>query len=192
MINVAMKIPLGYFAAMRNNDALGAKPTDRSDWSDAFEAVSRLAAAREATMDGIKTEDRRGAAVLDPTSRRGTTSGAVAGAPKQGIDPDQLARAIADNRKGVRGAATVGADARGRAARSNAHRNAKEIFVGVDSHRRHLDIGDIGGRRRDRRHPLCHGLKLDIEHVRFRKPVPTPDQDPGRQRFSIHANMRSR
>ena len=98
MINVVMKILLGYFAAMRNNDTLGAKPTDRSDWSDAFEAVSRLAAAREATMDGV-TEDRRGTAVRRPTSRRGTTSGAVAGAPKQGIDPDQLLRAIAEIEK---------------------------------------------------------------------------------------------
>jgi hypothetical protein len=99
MINVAMKILLRYFAAMPNNDALGAKPTDRSDWSDAFEAVSRLAAAREATMDGIKTEDRRGAAVREPTSRRGATSGTVAGTPKQGIDPDQLARAVAEIEK---------------------------------------------------------------------------------------------
>lgn len=83
---------------MPNNDALGAKPTHRSDWSDAFEAVSRLAAAREATMDGM-TEDRRRAAVREPTSRRGTTSGAVAGTPKQGIDPDQLARAVAEIEK---------------------------------------------------------------------------------------------
>ena len=98
MINVATKILLGYFAAMQSNDAPGAKPTDRSGWSDAFEAVSRLAAAREATMDGV-TEDRRGAAVRDPTSRRGTAPDAVAGAPKQDIDPDQLARAVAEIEK---------------------------------------------------------------------------------------------
>ena len=78
---------------MPNNDALGAKPTDRSGWSDAFEAVSRLAAAREAAMDGV-TEDRRGAAV-----RGLTASDVVADARKQGIDPDQLARAVAEIEK---------------------------------------------------------------------------------------------
>ena len=73
MINVAMKILLGYFAAMPNKDALGAKPTDRSDWSDAFEAVSRLAAAREATMDGVRrrigAERRSGARRADEGQR---------------------------------------------------------------------------------------------------------------------------
>lgn len=78
---------------MPNKDALGAKPTDRSGWSDAFEAVSRLAAAREAAMDGV-TEDRRGAAV-----RGLTASDVVAGARKQGVDPDQLARAVAEIEK---------------------------------------------------------------------------------------------
>jgi hypothetical protein len=83
---------------MPNNDALGAKPTARSDWSNAFEAVSRLAAARDATMHEMG-RDRRGATVLEPTGRQGAASGSVAGATKQGIDPDQLARAVAEIEK---------------------------------------------------------------------------------------------
>jgi len=63
---------------MPTNDALGAKSADKSDWSNAFAAVSRLAAARDATMHDLQ-HDRRGAH-----------------ATKQSIDPDQFARAIAE------------------------------------------------------------------------------------------------
>jgi hypothetical protein len=81
---------------MPTNDALGAKSPDKSvDWSNAFEAVSRLAAAREATMHDIE-RDRRSPATTD---RRATASDAAARATAQGIDPDQLARAVAEIEK---------------------------------------------------------------------------------------------
>jgi hypothetical protein len=77
---------------MPTNDALGARSPDKSaDWSNAFEAVSRLAAARE-TMHDIE-RDRRSPATTD---RRAT---AAARAAAQGIDPDQLARAVAEIEK---------------------------------------------------------------------------------------------
>jgi hypothetical protein len=81
---------------MPTNDALGAKSQDKSvDWSNAFEAVSRLAAAREATMHNTG-QDRRNPATTD---RRATASGATARPTAQGIDPDQLARAVAEIEK---------------------------------------------------------------------------------------------
>jgi hypothetical protein len=80
---------------MPTNDALGAKSPDKSaDWSNAFEAVSRLAAAREATMHDIE-QDRRSAA----SDRRAAASDAAAQATAQGIDPDQFARAVAEIEK---------------------------------------------------------------------------------------------
>jgi hypothetical protein len=72
-----------------------AQSPDKSvDWSNAFETVSRLAAARDTTMHDIE-QDRRGAA----TDRRATGSDASARATAQGIDPDQLARAVAEIEK---------------------------------------------------------------------------------------------
>src|SRR5262245_26524483 len=74
---------------MPTNDALGAKSAGRSDWSNAFEAVSRLAAAREASLHDVEQERRSGA-----TDRR-----AAARATARGIDPDQIARAVAEIEK---------------------------------------------------------------------------------------------
>jgi hypothetical protein len=79
---------------MATNDALGAKSADKSHWSDAFEAVSRLAAAREAPMHDVE-RDRRSAT----SDRRATTAGAAEHATTQGIDPNQLARAVAEIEK---------------------------------------------------------------------------------------------
>jgi hypothetical protein len=78
---------------MPTNDALGTKPPDKSDWSNAFEAVSRLAAAREAAMHPAEPERRRSAA------DRRATSGAATHTTTKGIDPDQLARAVAEIEK---------------------------------------------------------------------------------------------
>jgi hypothetical protein len=79
---------------MPTNDALGAKSAGRSDWSNAFEAVSRLAAAREASLHDVE-QDRRSAV----TDRRAAGSGATARATARGIDPDQLVRAVAEIEK---------------------------------------------------------------------------------------------
>jgi hypothetical protein len=76
---------------MPTNDALGTKSAGRSDWSNAFEAVSRLAAAREVSLHDVE-QDRRSAA----TDRRASATGATAHATKRGVDPDQLARAVAE------------------------------------------------------------------------------------------------
>ncbi len=78
---------------MPTNDALGAKPADKSDWSNAFETVSRLAAAREAAMYHGEPE-RRGSA----TDRRATSS-APTRTTTPDIDPNQLARAVAEIEK---------------------------------------------------------------------------------------------
>src|SRR5262245_49651419 len=43
----------GTSAMQNNNDAIGSKLPERSDWSEAFEAVSRLAAARELALQEI-------------------------------------------------------------------------------------------------------------------------------------------
>jgi hypothetical protein len=80
---------------MQNNDALGARPSDRSDWSNAFEAVSRLAAAREVALQDVG--DQREA----PASRQQTASNSAAIPAEQidALDPDQLARAVAEIEK---------------------------------------------------------------------------------------------
>jgi hypothetical protein len=80
---------------MQNNDALGARPSDRSDWSNAFEAVSRLAAAREVALQDVG--DQREA----PASGQQTASNSAAIPAEQidALDPDQLARAVAEIEK---------------------------------------------------------------------------------------------
>jgi hypothetical protein len=72
---------------MATNDALGAKSADKSQWKDAFKAVTRLAAAREATMNDMERD------------RRGATSDRRARATGPGVDPNQLARAVAEIEK---------------------------------------------------------------------------------------------
>ena len=78
---------------MPTNDALGAKPPDNSDWSNAFEAVSRLAAAREAAFHPAEPERRSSA-----TDRQATSSAATR-TTMQDIDTNQLARAVAEIEK---------------------------------------------------------------------------------------------
>jgi hypothetical protein len=80
---------------MPNHDALGSRAADGSDWSSAWEAVSRLAAAREAALREI---GRDGRAAVTPEPVRGSTatsSSAVISA-KQDLNPDQLAIAVAE------------------------------------------------------------------------------------------------
>src|SRR5215813_11808601 len=77
---------------MPRNDAIGSKPAERSDWNNAWEVVSRLAAAREAALDEIKDERRAPAA--SPT--RITNAPTVSSKHSAGVDPDQLARAVAE------------------------------------------------------------------------------------------------
>ena len=79
---------------MATNDALGTKSPDKSQWKDAFNAVTRLAAAREATMNDME-RDRRGAT----SDRRATAPGTAARATAPGVDPNQLARAVAEIEK---------------------------------------------------------------------------------------------
>jgi hypothetical protein len=84
---------------MQNNDAAGSKAVERSDWSDAFEAVSRLAAARELALQEIR-RDQPDASSREPANERPVTS--LAAAPDEqvaSLDPDQLARAVAEIEK---------------------------------------------------------------------------------------------
>ena len=81
---------------MPNNDPLGSKPADKSDWNRAWEVVSQLAAARETTLRGIGG-DQQTAAILESARRQRTASAAAISAkPVVPVDPDQLARAIAE------------------------------------------------------------------------------------------------
>ena len=78
---------------MHNNDNIGPRAADRSEWNDALEVVSRLAAAREAALQEIS--DVQQAAVLEARQRSASAPAPVqtTAAP---IDPDQLARAVAE------------------------------------------------------------------------------------------------
>lgn len=85
---------------MRSKDAIGSPPTDRSDWNNAWEIVSRLAAAREATLQEIGQE-------IEPDRREPLPSEAGHPAPKaaapataiEPVDQDQLAHAVAEIEK---------------------------------------------------------------------------------------------
>ncbi len=77
---------------MPNNDALGSRPADRSDWSSAWEAVSRLAAARETALHEIGRDRRAGGGAPQPAR----SASAAAVSAKQDLDPDQLAIAVAE------------------------------------------------------------------------------------------------
>jgi hypothetical protein len=80
---------------MSNKDATGSKPADRADWNSAWEIVARLAAAREGTLHEVEPP---------PVVARSRTSKPVAPvanvpAPTEPVDPDQLARAVAEIEK---------------------------------------------------------------------------------------------
>jgi hypothetical protein len=111
-----------------DKDAPGSKRADRSDWSNAWEVVARLAAARETTLRALG-QDRRKAPIRDAkrnttaapkpdaTSAKETAKQTVTEPPKKSIkaptnpasdqaaaeippmDPDQLARAVAEIEK---------------------------------------------------------------------------------------------
>jgi hypothetical protein len=86
---------------MRKKDAIGSRPTDRSDWNNAWEIVSRLAAAREATLQGIGQEigqDRREPPVPEATRPPANSAAALATAIEP-VDQDQLAHAVAEIEK---------------------------------------------------------------------------------------------
>jgi hypothetical protein len=78
---------------MRNKDATGSKPADRADWNSAWEIVARLAAAREATLQEVEPPLA--------TVARSRTSKPAANVPAStaAVDPDQLARAVAEIEK---------------------------------------------------------------------------------------------
>jgi hypothetical protein len=87
-------------AMQNNNDALGSRPPGRADWSDAFEAVSRLAAARDVALEDIGP-DRQGASIPEPAGEQqaAADSATVSETPIASLDPDQLARAVAEIEK---------------------------------------------------------------------------------------------
>jgi hypothetical protein len=86
--------------AMQNNDAIGSRPSSRADWSDAFEAVSRLAAARDVALQDVGP-DRQGASIPAPADAQQTAAETAAPSqePIASLDPDQLARAVAEIEK---------------------------------------------------------------------------------------------
>jgi hypothetical protein len=86
---------------MPKKDAIGSRPTDRSDWNNAWEIVSRLAAAREATLQEIGQEigqDRRRPPVADAT-RPTANSASPSAKAVEPVDQDQLAHAVAEIEK---------------------------------------------------------------------------------------------
>jgi len=84
-------------SAMQNNDALGPRPPGRADWSNAFAAVSRLAAVREVAQQDIAL-DQQEASTPEPAGAQQASSNSAAIPPDQiaSLDPDQLARAVAE------------------------------------------------------------------------------------------------
>jgi hypothetical protein len=78
---------------MPKKDATGSKPADRADWNNAWEIVARLAAARESTLHEV--EPPRPAVAPNHASQ----PAANALAPTEPVDPDQLARAVAEIEK---------------------------------------------------------------------------------------------
>jgi hypothetical protein len=85
---------------MQSNDAAGSKTSERSDWSDAFEAVSRLAAARELALQEVG-RDQPDASSREPANEQPVTPSPAAASDEQvaSLDPDQLARAVAEIEK---------------------------------------------------------------------------------------------
>jgi len=85
---------------MQNNDAAGPEAVERSDWSDAFEAVSRLAAARELALQEIG-RDQPEASSREPANAQPVTPSPAAASDEQvaSLDPDQLACAVAEIEK---------------------------------------------------------------------------------------------
>jgi hypothetical protein len=81
---------------MPNNDAIGNNSADNSDWSNAWEVVSRLAAAREAALHE-NGADQQGTAILASAPRSASAATAISAKPI--VDPDQLARAVAEIEK---------------------------------------------------------------------------------------------
>jgi hypothetical protein len=103
-----------------DEDAPGSKRADRSDWSNAWEVVARLAAARETTLRALG-QDRRKAPIRDAkrnaaaapkpdaTSAKEPTKKSIKEPTKPAsdqataeippMDPDQLARAVAEIEK---------------------------------------------------------------------------------------------
>ena len=85
---------------MRKKDAIGSRPTDRSDWNNAWEIVSRLAAAREATLQGIGQEiERDRGEPSPPEAARSTPKAAASAKATEAVDQDQLAHAVAEIEK---------------------------------------------------------------------------------------------
>jgi len=85
-----------WIKAMQNNDALGSRPPDRADWSNAFAAVSRLAAIRELALQDIGQDQGASPASGHQTKSNSAT---ISAESIDAIDPDQLARAVAEIEK---------------------------------------------------------------------------------------------
>jgi hypothetical protein len=100
---------------MPKKNAIGSRPTDRSDWNDAWEIVSRLAAAREATLHEIEP-DRRASPVPEATRAASNSDASADAAPADAgpadagpvevaqkaiepVDQEQLAHAVAEIEK---------------------------------------------------------------------------------------------
>jgi hypothetical protein len=81
---------------MQNNDALGSRPPDGADWSNAFAAVSRLAAIRDLALRDIGHDQNESFASDQQTEASSTGLSAEQIDP---LDPDQLARAVAEIEK---------------------------------------------------------------------------------------------
>jgi len=78
---------------MQNNDTLGSRPPDRADWSNAFAAVSRLAAIRELALQDVGQDQ---GALPASGQQAKWNSATISAEPIDAIDPDQLARAVAE------------------------------------------------------------------------------------------------
>jgi hypothetical protein len=82
---------------MQKNDALGSRPPGQADWSNAFAAVSRLAAVRDLALQDIGQDHQDASpASGQQTESKSTT---ISAEHIDAVDPDQLARAVAEIEK---------------------------------------------------------------------------------------------
>jgi hypothetical protein len=84
---------------MQNNDAAGSKSVERPGWSNAFEAVSRLVVARERALQEIAQNPPETASPQPSREPAPPTQEAVPDQTMGSLDPDQLARAVAEIEK---------------------------------------------------------------------------------------------
>jgi hypothetical protein len=125
---------------MQNNDAAEPKPVERSDWSNAFEAVSRLVAARELALQEIG-QDQPETSILEIAAAQPEVAGPSSKPPRlipiSSRAPSRRSRSVSVLRQADPALEVWSPNA--------AAPSVAEILVDLADDRRHLDLRDPGG-----------------------------------------------